>query len=273
MTLDDPIELAPGVLRLGARIPTSGTLSWVPRDERRALPVNVYVLLSESSALVIDTGPAILHPALAERIDAVTADRERHVLVTRNDPEAMGGVGELIPHHGVRSFYYYGGGSILEWVWDAALGEAGRGDLFDAVPIASPPVVELPGLGAIDVIHPPLAVLSTVWLYHRSSRTLFTSDAFGYLPDGAPVDGPGPLVDEVGDIDTTGALAHLGARFDWVGRINSGRLVADLHALLDPLDIATLAPSHGVVVSGATAVQTYLDVVYRALAPHAVADA
>lgn len=270
MTLDDPIELGSGVLRLGTRVPTGGTVSWTPVEEGGALPLNVYVVRGAESALVIDTGPAVLYPELAEQIDAACAGRAMHVLVTRNDPEAMGGVGELLPHHGVRTFYYYGGGSILEWVWDSVAGPGASGDLFARVPIASPPVIELPGLGPIDVIHPPLAVLSTVWLYHRASGALFTSDAFGYLRPDTPADAG--VVDDVGDVDAARARAYVAARFDWIERINNTRLVDELRAVLDPLDITVLAPSHGVVVSGRGAVRRYLDVLHSVLGPGASID-
>lgn len=253
------------MLRLGTSAATDGTLSWVPREEHRRLPLNSYLLRSGANALVVDTAPAIAHPALADQIADLAAGRHLHVVVTRNDPEAMGGVGHLVPRHRVRTFFYYGGGSILEWVWDARDGPGARGDLFDAVPVASPPVIKLDGLGPIFVMRPPLAVLNTVWLFHEASGILFTSDAFGYLRSSDA--GSNPVVDDVADIDADRARAFVAARFDWVNRINNTRLVDELRELLDPLDIGALAPSHGVVVVGREAVRRYLDVVMTALAP------
>jgi flavorubredoxin len=270
--LDPPLELMPGALyRLGARVPTSGALSWAPADVTELMPLNVYVLLSNERAIVVDTGPRILYPALLEQIRALQGDRELAVMVTRNDPEAMGGVGSLLSELAPVAFYYYGGGSILEWVWDDREDLGASGDLFDRVPVESPSEIPVAGDRSLLVLRPPLAVLNTVWAYDPASRTLFTSDGLGYLPAGG---GPGPdaslpdesLTDDRGDVDAVRARAFVNARFDWIERINSTRLADELRELVGPLNIENLAPSHGVIVRGAPAVNRYLQTVLGELA-------
>jgi flavorubredoxin len=261
--MDEPLLLTPGLVRLGARSATDGTLSWVPQDVRDPLPINVYLLRTDDHALVLDTGPGGFYPELGAQIAELVGDRTLSVLVTRNDPEAMGGVGTLLPQLRPDVFYYYGGGSILEWVWDERGGPGAAGDLFDTVPVASPPVIELGPDRRLVVLRPPLAVLNTIWLWDESTATLFTSDGLGYLPT-EPV---GEIVDTAGTVDGRRAKAFIEARFDWIERLNSTRLVDELHELLDPLAIEILAPSHGVVVSGRTAVERYLGTVLDELTP------
>jgi len=265
ITLDPPIDLGGGALfRLGARIPTEGRLSWVPAGVTEPFPLNVYVLTSEQRAIVVDTGPLVLYPQLLEQIRTVVGDRELAILVTRNDPEAMGGVGSLLPQLAPSVFYYYGGGSILEWVWDERDGPGASGDLFDTVPVDSPTEIALEGDRIVQIIRPPLAVLNTVWVYDPTSKTLFTSDGLGYLPSDQPADS---VVDDRGDVDADRTRAFISARFDWIARLNSTRLADELHELLQPLEIENLAPSHGVVVRGAAAVDCYLQTVLECLRP------
>ena len=263
--LDPPHELAGGALyRLGTRVATDGRLSWVPSGITASLPLNVYVLVAPERILVLDTGPVVLYPQLADQIRDLRGDRDLAVLVTRNDPEAMGGVGTLLPQLEPSVFYYYGGGSILEWVWDERDGPAASGDLFDTVPVASPMQIEFAPGRTLQVLRPPLAVLNTVWVYDPGSKALHTSDGLGYLPaDGAP----DSMVDEQGDVDAERARAFIQARFDWIARLIGPRLADELAALVQELDIGLLAPSHGVLVGGGTAVRRYLATVLRALQP------
>ncbi len=266
ITLDDPIEILPGLHRLGATVPTLGRLSWAPAQVVEPLPMNVYVALSDASALVIDTGVRALYPAMLDQITELVGDRELSVLVTRNDPEAMGGVGFLLPQLEPSFLFYYGGGSILEWVWDERGGPGAAGDLFDTTEVANPPEIELDQSRALRVFRTPLAVLNTVWAYDPQTRTLFTSDGLGYVAAASS----GQVVDPAGDVDAQRAFAFLGARFDWVDRINSPRLADELRALLVPLEVDNLAPSHGVVVRGRAAVDRYLETVLGTLVPASV---
>jgi len=266
ISADDPIELVPSKLyRLGARIATGGRVSWVPSDVTEALPLNVYLRLTDEAAIVIDTGPLALYPALGEQVAELAAGRDLRVLVTRNDPEAMGGVGTLLPQLGPSAFYYFGGGSILEWVWDDRLGPGGSGDLFGTVPVVTPERIALEDDRSLVVLRPPLAVLNTVWLFDEGTGTLFTSDGFTYLPAGG--DGAAtPVVWDGADIDAARTFALLQARFDWLERLNSSRLKDKLRALLSPLSVSRLAPSHGVVMEG-DAVAAYLTTALASLEP------
>lgn len=266
ISIDDPIQLVPSKLyRLGARIATCGRVSWAPYDMTEALPVNVYLRLTDDAAIVIDTGPLALYPSLAEQIAELTAGRDLRVLVTRNDPEAMGGVGTLLPQLDPSVLYYFGGGSILEWVWDERRGPKGSGDLFGIVPIATPGQIALEGGNSLIVLRPPLAVLNTVWLFDQETRTLFSSDAFTYVPGGA-VEAITPAVSDSDAIDPARTYALLQARFDWLERINSSRLKNVLQDLLSTLPIGRIAPSHGVVMEG-PAVPAYLTTMLAALEP------
>jgi flavorubredoxin len=247
--------------RLGATVPTDPKVSWVPDGVSESLPLNVFVLTTPQVVLVVDTGPLALYPALGLHIRELVGEREIRVLVTRNDPEAMGGVGTLLPQFDPSVLYYFGGGSILEWVWDDRDGPGASGDLFGTVPVESPAEIVLGPGRRLRILRPPLAVLNTVWVYDEGTRTLFTSDGFSYLPPEDGKDGSttwgGPLFSS-GVVDPERALAFLRARFDWVERINSSRLVDELQALLAPLEIENLAPSHGRVLHGAQTVQAYL---------------
>lgn len=261
--MDEPIELVPGLLtRLGGEVPADSTLSEVPAGRDGWLPFNVYLLTTSEEVLVLDTGPAVLHPALSDQIEAIAGNRRLSVLITRNDPEATGGLGTLIPRGRVEVLHYYGGGGLLEWLSDSEQGAGSCSDLFGAVPVDNPWQLPLGEGRELSVFRTPLSVLNTVWVHDSATGALFTSDALGIGRAAGEA-----LVSDLAEVSGEESRAWLACRFDWIDLLDSNRLTEDLAALVDPLHPALLCPSHGRIVAGREAAVRFLGRTFAALVP------
>jgi flavorubredoxin len=109
-----------------------------------------------------------------------------------------------------------------------------------------------------------LRILPTYWLYDAATRTLFTSDAFGYCfvsaPDGSRLtteDDPLPSVDDV--------RTFTQAKHWWLPGAKVAPVVADLEARFERFDVHRIAPGHGQVIEGQDAVRAHCRLIVEAL--------
>ena len=138
----------------------------------------------------------------------------------------------------------------------------GAGDLFGALPVRDATHIDLGG-GNLA----PRAPSSRQRAKHRlalQQLERFTVQ-LGHIRAGRPHGSNmcERVADHVAAADVATVRAILAARFDWVSRLDSGRLVEALDNLIGELAIERVLPSHGMIVSGSSAVTSFLRTVGR----------
>lgn len=95
--------------RLGGLARLDGSISWVPREATGFEPINCYLLKSDSSALLVDTGVEAHQDIVLEQLAACLApDVELQVMLTRLEPDCIGNLGAIAERYEVTRVY--GGG-------------------------------------------------------------------------------------------------------------------------------------------------------------------
>lgn len=264
--LDD----AGGILRLGAVVPVTEQVSWLPADATGWVPLHCYVVAlgavgDRTHAVMVDTSYPAIEAQVIEQLASTVGDEATLTLVlTRQaEYESIGNAAAVLDRFAVteawansaleESLYFSPRHSPLHqpqrgpwWPHGDRVTTRGFGDA-DGLDIAG---------HRFEWISAPLRLLATVWAYHVNTGTLFTSDAFAV----GSLDDPGmsPVVDEVVWDDTLLRSALL-AKFAWVERADITRIVQQLDGLLDRLDIRCVAPAHGWIVRGPAAARLLAD--------------
>ena len=108
------------------------------------------------------------------------------------------------------------------------------------------------------MIRASLMVLPTFWFYEATTRTLFTSDCFGIVPQTSPAD---PRVVRPWDDQISAARirAFLNAKFDWLRGIDNRPLAKDLVKVFSDRAIDRVCPNLGCIIEGRAAVDHLLE--------------
>ncbi len=124
--------------------------------------------------------------------------------------------------------------------------------------------VDPDGARTLDVLEPGIRLLQTVWLYERRSGTLFTSDAFGYalIPTGCT----SRIIKEHNE-GTSLPVVELGLEptFGWLHNANVLPTCIALRRIFGKLDVQTIAPTVGCVLSGRNVVRRHVGMVLEIL--------
>jgi hypothetical protein len=265
------LPVVPGkVDAVGVLVPLDGRITWVPASARGYQPSNTYVVQTGEGPVIVDPGVAVAEAAVVDGVvGCLPADAGAAVVfLTRGQLDVTGNLGALVERVAVKRLY--------------AGGRANRFDQFDAAPLvdargrAAALAVDRvqPGAGSsagafeLEIVTPPLRILSTFWAYHPPSRTLFTSDSFTHvtLSDVATP----PIVTD-GSSDTTtldDVRGHLLATFWWLETAVTEPIVRVLEEIFASRPVEVIAPGRGAVLSGSRVVERHvglvLDVLRRA---------
>lgn len=232
-------------------------VSWIPPGLHGFLPVNAYVLRDGAQWMVVDTGLPlhwpVLEAALARTMDGTT---HRRMVNTRREQDCMANLQPLVRAFAITEVPYVG---VLNPLDLADLIEADEAHArieamapVRAVRIEVGQVLEI-GRLRLEPLRVQLRLLATNWFYEHTTRTLFTSDSFGFLTrDTADA----PLLRDAGEGPiAAAAIAHmLSAKFEWLIGIDPEPVLADLDAIFAARPIERLCPGHGCVIEGAPAV-------------------
>ncbi len=180
---------------IGGCISAATSLPWTSANATGWLPVQCYALKSEGQVVVVDGGLAVHRKEIAAGLAPLLAgSRRRTIMLTRRDVDSIINLPWLL-----RSFPFdmiqLGSGDLSPLDFFAAFDHASAEAQLYAV--ASPIPVEWVapgktiGIGALQFenLRTSMRVLATTWLYEATTRTLFSSDSFGFLTRAGP-DGP-----------------------------------------------------------------------------------
>lgn len=262
------VPLVPGTLyRIGGVVPARD-LTWTADSKTRWEALNSYLLTTENEAVFIDTGTRICEPQMEHAVRELVGDRSVWVFPTRNEPDCIGNLGLVLGLSEQARLLFGGGGGILEWINDPAVDEQiSRGFLNrrQIVPASNGTSQEFSEEVRFHWMDAPVKeMFLTQWAYEERTRTLFTSDFFGWshleTPDGPVVaDGSDglPGVDEIAE-----EIPH---RFNWLPGAHCPEVLDAFEETVARHPIERIAPVHGRVISGREAVRTVVDATRSAL--------
>lgn len=263
---------------LGGVFEIDGFASWVSPGATGYAPVNCYLLTHGGCAMLVDTGLPVHERAILDQLGQLVGDeRSLSIFYTRvAEFDSMGNGGAVSEAFPVDVAYAHF--DAHEWLYFQPRFEGtsrptagGRTIEYRIIQTgASISICDGDDARVLDVVHAPLRLLATAWVYDRETRTLFTSDSFGHVTldrqDGAR------LVDESNDPSTFETVReHLFTKFDWLNTADTTRLRSELAEIFESRDIEAIAPIYGCVIRGRDLVARHYEWVQEALAQVEVA--
>ncbi|BDG73720.1 hypothetical protein [Roseomonas fluvialis] len=252
-------EIIPGTLfaATGWLRADAQPVSWIAAGLPGHLPISAYALRDGTEWMVIDTGLPVHWPAIeAALAQTVQGTTRRRMMNTRREQDCMANIGALVRRFAIAQVPYVGVLNPVEMtdVLENDEAEARIAALSQAraIRIEVGQVVEI-GRLRIEPLRVQLRLLATNWFFEHTTRTLFTSDSFGFLTRATPHE---PLVrarDEAPIV--AGDIARmLSAKFDWLLGIAPAPILADLDDIFAARRVDRICPGYGCVIVGADAV-------------------
>jgi len=257
--------------------PLDGRVSQYPIKARGHTASNCYLLLEEDGALLLDTGYAAHEGAILDQLGSLLPPGvPLKIFPLRiNEFMSVGNAMAIARRFNVKECYS-STTDVACWLDFDAVDVNGRSKDAPALGTILLGASQTYRVGAgrpIEVINPPLRLISTRWIYDAASRTLFSSDMFTHVWRGGP---EGPWIAEGDDGVTSPAFVRsflLNTRYWWLegGAIDPlRRAAAEIFARHD---IETIAPGYGAILRGRALAErqfAVLDEVLRGLDRRAV---
>ncbi|HEX3792493.1 MAG TPA: hypothetical protein VHW44_31815 [Pseudonocardiaceae bacterium] len=264
----DITPLVPGLLyRIGSVVPADH-LSWLPWGATGYEPLNCYLYLLPDTAVFIDTCPAISAPAVRQALAELVGDRQLLVFPTRNEAECVGNLGLLLARGRDARLLFGGGGGILEWINHPDAPPGITDNFLGVTPIDPAANGTSTEIGSLHFDWMDAAVKEmflTQWAYERTTKTLFTSDFFGWQHLAAAGD---PVLHTAADSSPDAAViaGEIVNRINWLPGAYCPDVLARFASVMSEYDVEIIAPVHGAVLAGRELVARSVDLANAALA-------
>lgn len=254
---------------LGGAVDADRPLSWFAPGFTGRLPLNCYVYRSGNHFLLIDTGVPAHKARIREGIVAlIEGATRREVLVTRREPDTLNNLPWIVRDFAIHEVYAGGDLNPLEFfdTIDEANATAHiKAETGVTTSFVRPgAVVKVGDDIELTVIGTLLRILTTNWYYEAKTRTLFSSEVFGYLTRDA-VDGPFVAKPTDDDISPERLVQFLGGRLDWLRGIDTTPIIADFRKAVEGRDIERICPTAGGVIEGRETVKKAIANLIQAL--------
>jgi flavorubredoxin len=264
---DPPVEVIPGRLHaLGGTVVLDGKVSWSPANGRQQ-PALGYLVLGADVPILIDAGLKVHAAAFREQMRSLLAPGSRlSIFLTRAEYDCIGALDLIAQDYQIERIYTGGTqnpfdafGEVTKFSssWDerVQLGRqaAGHSQILESA-------------DGLEVLTPALRILATYWVYLARIKTLFTSDVFGHTS--LPLPGSSWITEAGGDdVDTADTVReHLACRYFWLPRANTTALRSNLSSVFESHDVEVIAPTHGRVIRGRSAVRRHYELLQQVLA-------
>lgn len=235
MTIPSPRELKPGIFWLG------GCLEQEHFGRIYHSYNAAFLVVGETASLMVDTGHPKDFPLVEAQLNQLLATRPplKHLFLTHEETPHSGGLGRVMKRfpelsiHGDVSDYH------LAFPQHAAvMHHMQQGDRIDL------------GNRWFQAVEPVIRDLrTTLWGFDEQERVLFPADGFAYSHYHQD-NHCGLLAEEALSLDLKDVTAVFAERaLFWTKFTDMGPYIDRLKALLDDLDVALIAPSHGLPIS------------------------
>ncbi len=266
MEADGIIQLAPGLYALGGAIRIDGRISWHPPGAKGYQATRCYLLQDQDALMLIDPGLRIQENLVLSQLDDFLEPGGKiSVFLTRSEPDCFGCLEKINARYKLEKVITGGGHNPFDGFND--IGGAGSGSRGDVVPVAREGKVAPIPFGKdrqIHVLHAPLRLNSTFWLYETGTKSLFSSDTFAHAIGDTLDDALG--LETKSDFTVQQVREHLLAKFWWMTTANTRSLMKGLRDIFETHPIERICPSHGRPIVGPAAVQKAYDLMQEALA-------
>lgn len=250
--------------------PLDGRISAYPVAARGHAVSNCYLLVENDGALMLDTGAAILEPAILEQLGSLI-DRDLPLSIFPLRINEFMSVGNAMAI--ARNFKVVQGYSripdIQDWLEFESLSQAGD-DGLPKIPTTStatnPVQVGESGERLLAAFTAPLRLISTFWIYDPATKTLFTSDMFNHIWQDT-ANGPWVLTDADDTVTTTSFVRSflLNTRYWWLDGAALNTIRRGVAEVFEKYDIETIAPGFGAVLIGRDMVKRQFSVLDQVL--------
>lgn len=254
--------MAPGKLyALQHPFALDGRVSAYPASARGYSVANSYMLTESDGALLIDTGFGKDEPAIRTEIESLIAPGAPLSMfpLRLNEFMSINNVESFASHFNVDRCYTNNVDAAL-W-FDFGAKEDGRNilDAMNVVAVGRVDTIEIGKQGRlIDVMHAPIRLIATRWLYDRATKTLFSSDLFTHVWRDAAA---GPwIVNETDNDSTTPRDLRsfmLNTRYWWLEGAPTDSIRRGIAKVFDQWDIETIAPGYGCILRGKALIQRH----------------
>jgi hypothetical protein len=233
--------------------------------------MNVYLVLEGDDALLLETGFTVHQDQIIAQLETLVPTGARRAICLSRPGEFNGicnlrPIAERFAPHTVHALYQ----NTPQWgdfrpdlrPFGTPLGDGALARVAD-VRVRPGDTIEVGGGRVVEVVAAAIQLLPSFWLYDETTRTLFTSEMFGWVSH--PTES-GPWIvteddDDPTDVETV--ATHLaGARAWWLPGARTDDLRRELAAVFDSREIETIAPGFGAILSGGEVVKrhyAYLD--------------
>ena len=263
-------EICPGTIyALGGSLPAGRPCdAWIPKDVKGWIPFQCYVLRDGGQFLMLDGGLPVHRDEVRQGIAAlIGASHERRFMMTRRELDTILNLPWITHDFEFQTLYCGGDLSPIDFFekMDDANADAQIKTLVDTpFHFLKPGPVARIGVLDLEMVRASLMVLPTFWFYEATTRTLFSSDCWGFLPQAGPTS-PRMRTPADEEISAERIEKFLGVKFDWLGSIDNSPLASDLKKVFDDRPIDRICPNFGCVIEGRAAVERVLDQTLRAL--------
>jgi len=256
------VPISPGkVYALGGTVSQNGDIHWVAEGRKGEAPLNAYLLVEGSKALVVDTSFPIVADAIVTQMRDFPIDELKIVFTRVVEFDSIGNADLLIerwPVSEIWSHFY-----SRDWVYFRTMEALPFPPPFKSKVFGADGEIRIGKSRVLETINAKLKLLNAAWGYDAASRTLFTSDSFSHVL--APAPGVRQVTEESDTTTSEDVLAHLRAKFRWMEGANTRPLREFVTQVFERFDVEHLAPSIGCVISGRELVLRHRDFVNKAL--------
>jgi len=253
-------EICPGTIyAVGGTLPADERCgAWIPRDVRGFIPFQCYVLRDAGQFLMLDGGLPVHRAEVRAGIEAlIGGSHERRFMMTRRELDTILNLPWIA--HDFKFHTLYCGGDLspidfFEKMDDVSFDEQIKTLVDTPFDFLKPGPLGNIGRLELEMLRGALMVLPTFWFYEKTTRTLFTSDCWGFLPkasaDASPLRTPSDA-----ELSSEWVEKFLSMKFDWLASIDNAPLAADLQAVFAGRVVDRICPTSGCIIEGRAAVE------------------
>jgi flavorubredoxin len=258
------LELVPDRLyRLGGTVEADPLISWLPPGREGYEPINAYLLLEGSRAVLIDTGVALHGDLIVEQLrELLPPDPRLSVFLTRIEMDCISNLARVAEAFPVESVHAGGASNPFDF-FDDLESSAIATKSARLERIAGDGTLELSDSRVMRVLKTKLRLLSTTWAFDEATGALFTSDSFGYV--GVAAAGDAPISSNGSRPSAAAVHEHMITKFDFLPAANTLDIRAGVAEIFERHDVRIIAPAHGCVLVGAELARDHLELVDEAL--------